>query len=661
MSDGRNGQTRRRAGGESRDGAELDSRFVFGSFWALLLLATFFVAGPWAGFHGVLLGCVGLLMLSCPPLVALPRLWWILAGVFVLAAAATFLPAGWFAIPEWRRNLADLGVETGSLVVIQSRLAAETLALFAITLFTGLWLAGHRPSPSRVLFWALAFTVGVAAYAILARLMQDSSPAGGEAHFGFFPNRNHTATYLAMGSICGLGSVLQALRDKRFLAMIVALAGTCVCLWAVAAWSVSRSGVVLVAIGGLGWFPMLGTRYLGKHGLRALGLIALAATGLFFIADSGVKARLTKTVEQTNLAINPADSKVLEGGKAEMDSARDLDFRIPTALDTLGLIREFPWTGIGAGQYHYIFPQYRKLTAVANDSDNYHPESDWLWLASETGIPATLALAALVLLASRKSLRDILTGRERAVRSACLIAALLVPIHGLFDVPGHRITLAWSAAFLFALSLRPPAADTPLDPPRVWPFRLAALALLAASAFLIRAEWWGGPQPAFTAVPKASEQALDLYRQDQVLQKAALAKGETYQPVPSQDLLEKALTLLQPATRIVPLDRDLLRLQGVFALQFDDKFELADRSFAIERALDPTWVAGPLRQAEAWATLDPQRTAGLWTEALRRADSLDLLKPGGGHASRDGALQRIRQFAKGKPQIEGFIPSQPPK
>ena len=122
------------------------------------------------------------------------------------------------------------------MVAIQARQAAETLALFCIMLVTGLWLAGHRVSASQMRLWAMAFTLGVAAYAIIARCMQDVPHAGysgSDAHFGFFPNRNHTATYLAMGAICGLGNVLQSLRDKRFFAMAVALAGAGVCLWAV--------------------------------------------------------------------------------------------------------------------------------------------------------------------------------------------------------------------------------------------------------------------------------------------------------------------------------------------------------------------------------------------------------------------------------------------
>lgn len=647
--------------GEDRDftvGA-YSSRGVFGAFWAILFTASFFVAGSWTGFHGVLFACASLLIWLRPPEVSLPRHWWILAASFLFLAASVFLPSGWFPSPGWRKELETIGVDTGCQVVIQARQAAEVLALFAIMLLTGLWLAGHRASPSQLRLWALVFTVGIACYAIVSRIMQDSLQmysVAANGHFGFFPNRNHTATYLAMGAICGLGCVIQALRDKRVLPMLIALAATGVCLWAAAAWSVSRAGVVLVALGALVWLPMLGRRYLGKHGLWAFGLLSLTALGLFFIADSNVKQRFSNTVAKAGSVIDPTDELTTGKGSASGGSLQDLDFRIPTALDTLDLIRDFKWSGVGAGQYYFVFPQYKKLTAAANDTDSFHPESDWLWMAAEAGIPATLALAALVVLALRKSQLAILHGRDRGLRSACLVAAMLVPLHGVFDVPGHRITLAWGAAFLFALSLQAPSPDCLTAPPRAWPSRILALTLLAVAAFLIRAQWPGQPQPAFTTARVALTQAQRLYCEDLVLQRAAVAEGRIHQPDPAGDRLEKALSLLSQAAPAAPLDRDLLRYQAFLSLHFDDKFDQVDRLFAIDRALDPAWVAGPLRQAQCWIPIAPRRAVALWNEALRRAKALDRTQPGNQWSS-ERTLQRIQQSAKGMPDLEKLIPS----
>ncbi len=528
--------------------------------------------------------------------------------------------------------------------------------LFAIMLLGGLWLAGQRPSAGQLRWSAMAFTLGVAAYAVISKVMEIPPAKVGEiTHFGFFPNRNHTATYLAMGAICGLGNILQAQRDKRYVSMAVALLGTGICLWAVAGWSVSRGGILLSAVGTLLWLPILGTRYLGKNGIRAMALLGLTVVGGFLVADTNVKQRLSKSVEQAGDVLTESDSSLsISDTNPVGESIQNLDFRIPTALDTLDLIREHPWTGIGAGQYSYVFPQYRKMAAVANDSDNLHPESDWLWMASETGVPSALSLAILVGLAIWKSLVGIHHGRDRALRAGCLAAALLVPIHGLFDVPGHRISLAWSSAFLFSLSLQSSCADATFRQPLKWPSRLIAICFIVTGFWLMRAQWWGGSQPATIAAKVAGEHARDLYRQDLMLEDLAHAKGEIHQPPPQEDLVEKALSLLEPIDQIAPLDRSILRLKSSLALQFDDKYALVTKSFAIERALDPMWVAAPLRQAEALAPVDQNSAAALFQEALRRAAQIDQFKPGT-IWSRTKTLDQIKKKTSAYPELRRLI------
>ena len=245
--------------------------WVFGGCWLLLLAGTVLVGGPWAGFHGILLGGAGLLMALFPPRVALPRRWWWLAGCFVVAGAAPLLPATWFPMPEWRGQLAAAGVAIGSQITLQPQQTVEMLGLFAFTLLAGLWLAGHRASAAQLRVWSLAFTLGVAGYAVLAKVMQPppvSDIPGGGVIFGFFPNRNHTGTYLAMGVVCGVGCAFQAIRDKRIAAAALGLLGTGVGLWAVAGWSISRGGLVLAVVGCLvkgGEFRRHG------HGVRQRG------------------------------------------------------------------------------------------------------------------------------------------------------------------------------------------------------------------------------------------------------------------------------------------------------------------------------------------------------------------------------------------------------
>lgn len=634
-----------------------ESKWVFGVVVAILGLASFFVGTAWAGFHGVLLAFVGLLMLFRPPGISLPRSWWMLAAVFVAGGLTAFLPGSWFPSTDWRRKLESLGVDTGTLWVIQPRMAAEALAILSLMLLIGLWLAGHRASATILRRWSLAFVLGVATYALVSKVAFDAASADsshqGQLQFGFFPNRNHTATYLAMGSICGFGCALQAMRDKRFAWMAASIATTSICLWAITCWSLSRGGVVLVAIGLLIWLPMLGRKYLGKHGIWAVALVLLAGGGIFLLMDNPVRQRLEQTVSLADSVLaTRAEEPTL--GKSGNDSVQGLDFRIPTFLDTLEMIGTHPWSGVGAAQYYYLFPQYRKRTIIAQDADSYHPESDWLWIAAELGLPSALALLVLVALAFRKSIRQILGGRERALRSACLVAALLVPIHGLFDVPGHRITLALSSAFLFALSVPATLGFGEKRIRRRWPFRLLSLPCLLASAWLIYSQWLGGPTPATTAASEALRHAQRLYAEDLELQKAATQKGLPYQPSPEEDKLEMALESMRKASLVAPLDRDLPRFQAYLSLQFDDKYNEVDNLFAVNRLLDPTWVAEPYQQAQALALIAPAKSAELCREALRRAAMIDL-RDQSNHWSSKATFNRIRQTAKGKPGMELFL------
>lgn len=605
------------------------SSWVHGPFLAFVCLSAFFVSGPWAGFHGVLFGLAGLLILLRPPTATLPRSWWLLAAAFALFGSAAFLPAAWFGIPDWRRGLENLGLNTGPLVVIQSQMAAEEWARLVAMLLVGLWLAGHRASPETLRRCALAFTLAVATYAVIARWSNlDAATSTGRLEpnqFGFFPNRNHTATYLAMGAICGLGSTLQSARDKRWWLLAPSLAATAICLWAIASWSISRAGVVLVALGLLAWLPLLGRRYLGRHGLWAVGLIVLTATGWFLVTESAVRERLGDTIEKASKSISSKDLELLETSTTAQSEA--LDFRIPVFLDTLAAIGHQPLTGMGAGQFLYVFPFHRDRTIVAQDAEIHHPENDWLWLTAELGIPAALALLTLTVLAFRKAVRSVLAGNQRALRSACLVAAFLVPLHGLFDVPGHRITLAWCATLLFSITLLPPAIDRESRAPSPWPFRFLSLALLAAALLLVRAQWLGGPTPATTAAAIALDQAKVLYQLDLAAQDAATSKGLEYQPAPADDKLEQALKILDSAKTSAPLNHQILRHEAFFALHFDDKAERIDRAFALDRALLPGRVALCLRQAETVVKSDPKMAAQIAHEALERSKALKFKDP----------------------------------
>jgi len=602
---------------------------VFTAVLLLVLLAVAFPQMSPQGLQGILWTGAGLLMILWPPVVRVPRVWILLAAGFVLSSLIGFLPREWFHVSPWRNDLEALGLDTGAQAFVQPRLATEFMAGFAATAVVALFLLGHRVDSRCHQRLALGFALGVAAWTTAALLMHQPGTL-----FGFFPNRNHTATLLVMATFTGLGCLAHAIHRKNPWEILLSAIPISVCLYALHAVSESRAGVVLVLAGFVLWIILTGFRHLQGSVGKALILIVIAASGTFVIVDSTAKKRLTASVEQ--LAVAPPDvgdmpvNPFAEG--AIQQSNPPTDGRIAIFQDTLEMIRHESWTGVGPGQFAQVFPQYRDKINASNDARCLHPESDWLMMVAETGWPSTLCLAAGVIAVFLTSIGQARRGRGRFLRMGCVVAALLLCIHGIFDVPGHRVGLAWTAALLLAMSLRSPTdlvREFASGPSRLsgYCWRSLGLVFALAGTFLIAAQWNQRSLLPTEQVRHCMSDAKGLYAQDQAAYDSAKVEVRDYQPVPSEDPLETALLRLTQAVEVSPLDPYLHYVRGSLALHYDDKFAVAEKSFAIQRRLDPNRVNLPLEQARAWNVQDPRQVIVLWKEALRRAISEESRLP----------------------------------
>ncbi|MGD7654286.1 MAG: O-antigen ligase family protein [Verrucomicrobiales bacterium] len=590
--------------------------------FAVLVIVGCFSAGfPWNLNHGALLAGAGLLMVWFPPVVRLARGWWLAAGLVVLLGCSSFLPESAGSFPAWRSGLESLGLDTGGQHVVQVRMAVENLTLYGLALLVGLWLAGQRASGKDLAGIVLGFSGLVAVYALASRWLEPAM--GGDGHFGYFPNRNHSATLLAMGGITGIASLVQNIRAKRPVFIGLSAVAALVCVWAALQWSISRAGVLLLLIAICGWLPMLGRGYLGRHASKAIGLFILAVAGFFLLVDNPLKDRVSTTIDRVSQVAVAGDevSPDADAADADAETMVDVDYRIPTWLDTLGMIADDPLQGVGSGQFPAVFPQYRHLTASHISHDSAHPESDWLWCASALGVLAALLVAGLVVGAAVASFRSGRRYPSRALRTGCLVAALVLAVHGIVDVPGHRVPLFWAAALCFSLSLQ----DSGRSVRAVGGWRLLGVPVLAAGVFL----WMCDPGSLATMAPAvARHKALGLEQRDRELAREAAEAGVEYQPAPGEDLLEQALDVLGEAAEKAPLNRDLPYLRGMLALRFDDKEAQVVRDFAVQRALDPLWVEAPVQQALAWPPERAERRSALAEEAIQRARRIDLISPG---------------------------------
>lgn len=605
----------------------IEERRSFVVFSGILLLALLALAFPEMqpqALQGILWTGAGLLMLISPPTVRIPRLWGWLAAGFVLTSALGFLPRTWFHVSQWRLDLESLGVDTGASTFVQANLSAETLAGFAVTALVVLFLLGHRVDTRFHHRLALGFALGTGVWVISALILQQP----GEV-FGFFPNRNHTATLLAMGCFAGIGSLAHAIHLKDGWKIGLSVIPITLCLYALLAASESRAGIVLIAAGFGAWLVLTGIRQLRGHSGKAIVLLLFAFVGVFLIVESQVKTRLTETVQ--HLDTPDSSPSISPEVSSPEQQAHSMDGRVAIYLGTWKMIGSEAWSGVGPGQFARVFPQYRQNINVPNSAICLHPESDWLMMLAENGWLATLCLAAglfSVFFTCSKRARH---GRARALRMGTLVAALLLCVHGLFDVPGHRVGLAWSAAFLLAISLRPPAENgKPIRRSRAFPlmWRVLGLLPLLGGIALLHAQWVEKPLLPSAQISHRMVQVKALSDQDQVAYDKATATGQDYKPEPAHDPLETALVILSEVNHLTPLDPYPYYLRGSLALHYDDKRDIADKAFAIQRRLDPTRVNLAMEQALAWSAQDSHEALVLWKEAIRRASIEESRLPG---------------------------------
>lgn len=620
---------------------ELSSPLLGGLLIVIIFLTALGAAAPWNLRMGFIATALGILVLIASPVVRLGKPVLLLSLGFLLLGLAPFLPAPLFGIPVWRGVLENLGVETGGMVAIQWKQALEHHLSFVLIFLAGLWILGQRFSTSTSRNLALAFVLGVVFYVILAKVFADQiAEVNGRQKFGFLPNRNHTGNLLSVGFVCGLGALFQAVRQKEHFRWILLILANGLIIWTILSWNTSRAGIVLCFLGTLFWLVLLGKRYFGRHELKALGLVLLLVGGIYAISEFQVKDRVNTTVETITKEDPLHETKF-----------SDWDFRVPIAQDTLQMISDAPLTGVGAGQFRWTFPQYRQETIVANNSVALHPESSWLWLAAELGIPSALCILALVVFLFVKGAANIKKPghRDRALRFGCLVAAALLPLHSLFDVPAHRPSLLIASLFLFVLSQNPSEGEEGKSPrlPR-WPSMTLAAFLLACGVPLLGSFWFGWNPPVVVRSEERLAEGASWYERVADLQ-------DPLPPFEALALRQEIVSLAEGSMEEAPLDGRLYRLAGL--AQLPSEFEAAEtrRYFEIDRQLTPFSVSIPLLHASASMHYDLEELKDGWTAALTRAKAVDRLKgEGEGDPVTKGVLRAIASGAKKNPQFQSL-------
>lgn len=229
-----------------------------------------------------------------------------------------------------------------------------------------------------------------------------------------------------------------------------------------------------------------------------------------------------------------------------------------------------------------------------------------------------------------------------------IVAALVVPLHGLFDVPGHRLAFAWAAAVIMASCLRP--AGLPAGSRTRWTWRILGMGLGGSGVWLLSVFWSGeGGTTKARAEALINEVQGRVVEDDRAYQQAVEA-GQEYQVNRADGPLVEAFELAKEACQLVPLEPRYHHALGGVAVYREEFDELAKREFAIERRLVPTRIEIPLRQSGFWIGIDQGEIQGLWDEVWLRANREIELGPERRNL-RINAFNRMLQLGSGQKEL----------
>jgi tetratricopeptide (TPR) repeat protein len=219
-----------------------------------------------------------------------------------------------------------------------------------------------------------------------------------------------------------------------------------------------------------------------------------------------------------------------------------------------------------------------------NQQSVLHPESDWLWLASEVGwLGVVFALGAVFFVL--RAAFPLGPGSRRRLRGAALAASVAAVVHCVIDVPEHRVGSALMALMAMALA----CGNEVGMPVSRWMSalsRLGGLVALGAAVVLAR-------------LPDESGRAQNL------LQAGRFAESEA--------AADRALAR-------APLDwRAYFTRAGARACEGKTLEAVGD--FRRARTLEPNYAGLPLDEGLFWLQSQPMLALNVWRLALRRVRS----------------------------------------
>lgn len=498
-----------------------------------------------------------------------------MALAFLAVLLLSFIPQFYWPTPEWRTAAVEIfGITLPASLSIQPMLSFEAwvsaLAGFAWFYAASSWQIN---GPGRKWFYfSLCLVVGgLAAVVLWGNVSGVKYPsAENSTVFTFFPNRNQTSNFLALGGVAAFGYFMCALRARRLMPIIGFVVSGLSFLALV--WGVSRAGVILFFVGILIWYFLhLGSGRMAR-GVK-LGIpLALIAFSVFIVSNSRATERVV------DFLASPSNWSE--------------DFRSLIAKDTFEMIEDAPLTGHGLGTFSAVFPQYRNSSASYQRA--VHPESDILWLTAETGILG-LALFLGFIISYLVRCRGLSNGPSGSLRLVAFAPLLIFMLHAFVDVSGHRPGTVYFAILFAALALPPSKQKKPTLKPKVW--RLCGGFLIMCGVI------WGVSGPA--GLPFHSSVASSNY---QIKIKEGI----------KEDNYEAALLGVNKWIELRPLDWRAYFQRATLTLSDSGERGKAAADFRRARFVEPTLGIVALEEGFVWIPYDAGRAVAAWREVFFR-------------------------------------------
>ncbi len=518
---------------------------------------------------------VGLILF---PIKSIPgyKLTILLSLLFVWIVGAAFLPFN-FLRPDWFSQAETQGLKTHFALSIHPSITLEKSIFFITGLCWLLLCMGNilgRHDRYRIFKYA-TIALGSLGLIVVAGLnFNFQHPLTWGTHkFSFFPNHNQNGIVLAIGAILAMGLLVRAIRRKE---------------WKGALYFIIVSVITLALMQGM-----------SRGALLALGLGVILILLLTMENQSFsfyVKVGLPLILVFASFFIIYGQSLLFEFISLIYAGTGDEEIRFQIYKDTFAYLFQNPWLGVGIGNFRYVFPFMRENTLTPQSV--HHPESDFLWIWGETGLPGLiLVCAALVLLVSRLHMKDLFF--LKGLRLIGFIAFAVFLVSALIEVSGHRLGTVMLAILIYGMIQSDHAEIIRISFLPILS-RFVGICLMVTSTVWLLNDLIGWDLK--------TQSAID------VTQSTLETQFEHHSPEELQQVLERY-------AEIYPFMSSIYQMQGLLHLYQISEIEEVDQAFQRASFLRPNDPQIFLQQGIAWINYDHRKAVNSWYNALNLSEN----------------------------------------